>query len=70
MSQLTIQLDENAEVALEELRKFFNTRSKAAALRNALALASAMVPSAGEDRTFVVRDQKTNSDTKIAIASS
>lgn len=68
MTQLTIQLDSNAEEALEELQAFFNTRSKAAALRNALSLARAVVPAA-KDRTILLHDQNANQDVKIAIVS-
>jgi hypothetical protein len=39
MSQLTFQLDENFERAIEVLKEFFGTKSSAAAVRSALALA-------------------------------
>lgn len=68
MSQLTVQLDENAENALQELQKFFGTKSKAAALRNALALARIVAPAA-KDRTLILRDQNAGEDLKIAITS-
>lgn len=56
MSQLTVQLDENAEVAIEELKKLLGTRSAGAAVRIALALARHVAPTS-KDRTVIVKDQ-------------
>jgi hypothetical protein len=67
MSQLTFQLDQNSEKAIEELKEFFGTRSSAAAVRNALALARAIVPAASSERTIVIRDQTKNEDLKILV---
>jgi hypothetical protein len=67
MSQLTFQMDRNTELAIEELKEFFGTKSSAAAIRSALALARTVVPTS-KDRTVVVRDQNTNEDVKIVVA--
>jgi hypothetical protein len=67
MSQLTFQLDENSEKAIEELKDFFGTRSSAAAVRSALALARAVVP-ASQNRTVIIRDQNRNEDLRILMA--
>ncbi len=66
MSQLTFQLDENTERAIEELKVFFGTRSSAAAIRSALAVAQTAVP-VSKNRTIVVRDQNTNQDLNIVV---
>lgn len=67
MAQLTVLLDENAEQALEELQRVFGTKSKAAALRNALALARVVAPAA-KNRSLVVRGENAGEDLLIALA--
>jgi hypothetical protein len=68
MSQLTFQLDDNSEKAIEELKTFFGTKSSAAAVRSALALVRTLAP-ASKDRTVIVRNQnKNNEDLKIVMA--
>ncbi|QLH72596.1 hypothetical protein [Rhodopseudomonas palustris] len=67
MSQLTFQLDENSEKAIEELKEFFGTKSSAAAVRSALALVRTLAP-ASKDRTVVIRDQNKDEDLKIVMA--
>lgn len=66
MAQLTFQLDENSEQAIEELKQFFGTRSSAAAVRSALTLARTVVPTS-KDRTIVIRDQNRDEDLKILM---
>lgn len=70
MSQLTIQLDENAERALQELQTFFGTSSKAAAIRTALNLANVIVPSANHNKVITIKDPQSNEDVRIAIVGS
>jgi hypothetical protein len=68
MSQLTVQLDENAEKAIDELKQLLGTRSAAAAVRLALALAKHIAPTA-KDGTVIVKDQKHNDEEiKIVLA--
>lgn len=68
MSQLTVQLDENAESAIEELKKLLGTRSAGAAVRIALALAKHVAPTS-KDRTVIVRDQNHGgADVRIVLA--
>lgn len=70
MSQLTIQLDDNAERALQELQAFFGTSSKAAAVRTALNLARVVVPSANNNKVITIKDPESNADIRIAIVGS
>jgi hypothetical protein len=67
MAQLTFQLDDNSEKAIEELKDFFGTKSSAAAVRSALALVRALAP-ASKDRTVIVHDQNKDEDLKILLA--
>jgi hypothetical protein len=67
MPQLTFQLDDSSEAAIEELKEFFGTRSSAAAVRSALALARTIAP-ASKDRTIIIRDQNKDEDIKILMA--
>ncbi len=67
MAQMTFQLDDNSEIAIDELKEFFGTKSGAAAIRSALALARAIVPTS-KDRTLVVRDLNKGEDVKIVVA--
>lgn len=64
---MTFQLDENSEMAINELKDFFGTKSGAAAIRSALALARAVAPTS-KDRTLVVRDLNSGEDVKIVFA--
>ncbi|MGD9671053.1 MAG: hypothetical protein AB7U75_18745 [Hyphomicrobiaceae bacterium] len=66
MAQLTFQLDKNTELAIEELKQFFGTKSSAAAVRSAVALARTVVPTS-KNRTVLVRDQNKNEDLKIVV---
>ncbi len=67
MTQLTFQLDKNSEMAIDELKEFFGTKSSAAAIRSALALARTVVPTT-KNRMLVVRDQNRGEDVKIIVA--
>lgn len=68
MSQLTVQLDESAEAAIEELKKVLGTKSSGAAVRMALALAKHVVPTSRE-RTIIVKDQNhDNEEIRILLA--
>jgi hypothetical protein len=66
MAQLTFQLDENTEKAIEELKEFFGTKSSAAAIRSALALAQVLAPTS-KDRKIVVHDQNTKEKLNIVL---
>lgn len=67
MSQLTVQLDQSAEEAIEELKNLLGTKSAGAAVRMALALARHAVP-ASKDRTVIVKNQnKKNEEIKIVL---
>jgi hypothetical protein len=68
MAQMTFQLDKNSEKAIDELREFFGTKSNAAAIRSALALARTIVPTANNTGTVVLRDQRSGDDVKIIVA--
>jgi hypothetical protein len=68
MSQLTFQLDENSERAIEDLKEFFGTKSSAAAVRSALALARAASSTSSDGRTVVLHDQKSNQNVTVIVA--
>ena len=61
MAQVTFEIDESTEKALDELKAFFNVKTRSAAIRNAIALARVVKPAA-KDQRVVVRDL--NSDDK------
>jgi|HubBroStandDraft_2_1064218.scaffolds.fasta_scaffold3290456_1 hypothetical protein len=68
MSQLTVQLDENAEEAIKTLQELLGTKSAGAAVRMALALARHVAPTS-KDRTVIVKDQnRGDEDVKIILA--
>jgi hypothetical protein len=67
MAQLTFQLDKNSETAIDELKEFFGTKSSAAAIRSALALARTIVPTS-KNHTLVVHDQNKGENVKIIVA--
>src|SRR5258707_10851220 len=66
VAQMTFQLDDNSEIAIDELKEFFGTKSGAAAIRSALALARAIVPTR-KDRTLLVPDQKKREDVRKVV---
>ena len=55
MAQVTFEIDEATERALEELKTFFNVKTRSAAIRSAIALARVVRP-ASKDQRVVVRD--------------
>jgi len=55
MPQVTFEIDEATEQALEELKGFFNVKTRSAAIRNAIALARVVRPAA-KDQRVVVKD--------------
>lgn len=67
MYQMTFQLDKNSEEALNELKELLGTKSSAAAIRSAIALAKIIVPT-GKKGRIVVRDQNKNEDISIVLA--
>lgn len=67
MAQLTFQLDKGSAEALEELKDLLGTKSSAAAVRSALALAQIVIPT-GKKGRIVVKDQNTNEDVSIILA--
>lgn len=66
MSQLTFQMDSKTEAILERLMKLLGSRSKASALRSALALAGAVAPEI-KDETLIIRDQNADQDIRIKL---
>jgi hypothetical protein len=59
---------ENSERAIEELKEFFGTKSSAAAVRSALALARAVGSTSTDGRTVIVHDQNKDEDVRIIVA--
>ncbi len=66
-AQLTFQQDEFSEEDVEELKRFFGTKSSAAAVRRALALARVIAPLI-KDRTLLVKDQNAgNQEIRVVL---
>lgn len=67
LPQLTFQMDNKTQSAIEELKAFFDTSSNAAAVRSAIALARTIAGTSGGASEVIVRDS-TGKDVKIVIA--
>jgi hypothetical protein len=63
MAQVTFEIDPATEDALEELKAFFNVKTRSAAIRNAIALARVVRPAA-KDQRVVVRDLNSSNGEK------
>jgi len=55
MAQVTFEIDPATEAAIDELKEFFNVKTRSAAIRNAIALARVVRP-ASKDQRVVVKD--------------
>ena len=65
-TQVTFEIDDSTEAAIDELKAFFNVRTRSAAIRNAIALARVIAPNA-KDKTVVVRDQNSIESKEVTI---
>ena len=55
MAQVTFEIDPVTEKAIDELKLFFNVKTRSAAIRNAIALARVVQP-ASKDQRLVVKN--------------
>ena len=67
MAQVTFEIDPVTEKAIDELKVFFNVKTRSAAIRNAIALARVVQPAA-KDRRLVIRDLNSpEADTDLTV---
>ena len=67
MTQLSFLADANSQLAIEELKEFFGTRSTASAIRSALLLARTAAK-VSKDGTIVIKDQDRDENVRIVVA--
>jgi hypothetical protein len=65
-TQVTFEMDDTTEKAIEDLKTFFNVKTRSAAIRRAIALAGAIAPTA-KNHVVVVRDQKSDGNKDLTI---
>jgi hypothetical protein len=65
-TQVTFEMDATTEKAIEDLKTFFNVKTRSAAIRRAIALAGVIAPTA-KDQVVVVRDQKSPDNKDLTI---
>lgn len=67
-TQVSVEIDERTEEAIEQLKKVFNVKSRAAAIRRAVAFARFAADEAADEHQVVTLKRKDGKERSIVLS--